>query len=436
MHRTALISMVMMTFLAGAAMADWPQFLGPTGNGVAAPGEAKLAEKWPDGGPKVLWTVTLGRGFGGPAIRDGKVYLLDRVGNEKDVLRCLDLATGTEQWNCSYPAGGRKFGYHGTRSTPAVDDKHVFSIGMYGHLHCVDKATHKSVWSKDLLADYEGRIPNWGVAISPLLYKDRVIVAALGKTAGVIAYEKATGKELWRSRPMGRMAYVSPIILKVDGADQLVVLPDGGARVAGLDAANGKLLWTFRSWKCNIPIAAPTDCGDGCLFVTGGYKAGSVMLKIAKQDGKFTAREVFRLDDIGSILHNALVHKGHLYVNANTKRTFDGLMCVDLAGKIKWQTGRQPNCEKGSLILAGGLIYIMDGKSGLLRMVRPDPTHYAEIGQVKILGARPVWAPMAVSGGKLICRDQRQMKCLDITAPAASLRPPRPPGETAMAGRR
>ncbi len=414
MRKTAL-AMIVTAGVAMWAAADWPQFLGPTRNGVAPAGKVKLAEKWPEDGPRVLWSVKLGRGFGGPAIRDGKVYVLDRAG-EQDVLRCLDLAGGTEQWRFSYDAPGKKFGNHGSRSTPAVDEKYVFTIGLYGHFQCVDQATHQSLWSKQLLADYEGRLPSWGVAISPLLYEDRVIVAALGKAAGVVAYEKATGKELWKSRPLGRMAYVSPVVLRVGQADQLVVVTDGGSRVAGLDPADGKLLWVYRSWRCRIPIAAPTDCGDGRLFITGGYGAGSVMVKIEQADGKFTATEVFRHEKIGSILHNVLLHDGHLYVNANTKRTADGLMCMDLAGKIKWQTRRNPNFEKGNLILAGGLIYNLDGRTGTLHMVRPDPAGYVELGRVKLFTRGPMWAPMAVSGGRLLCRDQRQMKCLDVSA--------------------
>ena len=416
MRRFVWMVWVVVGVVACAATADWPQFLGPGRSGIAPGTVGKLARSLPEAGPKVLWTVKLQPGFGGAAIRDGKVYVLDRVGTEGDVLRCLDLAGGKEEWSFAYDAPGKRLDHKGSRSTPAVDEKYVFTIGPFGHFHCVDKATHKPLWRKNLLADFQGRRPTWGVAISPLLYKDQVIVAALGNAAGVVAYEKATGKELWKSRALGRMAYVSPIVLKVDGADQLVVFTDGGPRVAGLDASNGNLLWTYRSWKCNIPIAAPTDCGGGRLFITGGYRAGSVMIKIQKQGDKFTATEVFRHEDIGSILHNALVHEGHLYVNANTKRTHDGLMCMDLTGKIKWQTRREPNFEKGGLVLADGLIFIMDGQTGILRVVQPDPAGYKPLAQVKILGGKEIWAPMAVSQGKLVVRDQQQMKCLDVAA--------------------
>ncbi len=416
--RTTVLTIVSILILSAilATAADWPQFLGPNGNGVAAAGKAKLADAWPEGGPKVVWSVKTGPGFGGPAIRDGKVYLLDR-GAGKDILRCLNLADGVEAWSFTYDAPGKRLGYGGSRSTPAVDDKYVFTIGAYGHLHCVSKATHQSLWSRNILADYQAKLPRWGVAISPMLYKDTVIVAALGKAAGVVCYEKATGKELWKSPAVGPQAYVTPVVLKVAGADQLVVLADGGSRTVGISPVDGKVLWAYRPWKCRIPISAPIDCGDGRVFITGGYGAGSVMLKIAKDGDKFAATEVFRLPKMGSILHPAVLVGDHVYLNANTKSAHDGLACVTLSGQVKWKTGRQPNYEKGCVAVADGKLYILDGKAGVLRMVKPDPSAHTELAAVKVLTKGPFWAPLAIVDGKLICRDQREIKCLDISAP-------------------
>ena len=397
--------------LASVSGADWPQFLGPTRDGVAK--ETKLPRTWPEGGPEVLWTFELSRGFAGPAIQDGMVYVLDRVKDAQDVLRCLDLGSGQEQWSFAYDAPG-KLDHNGSRTTPAVDDKHVFVIGPFGHFHCLDKATHEVVWKKHLLNDFGGKRPNWGVAQSPLLHKKAVIVAPLGRKAGVIAYERATGKELWRSRAVGAMAYVSPMITTIDGVEQVLIITT--RRVVGLDAADGKLLWSYSGWRCNIPIPAPTAIGDGRLFITGGYNAGSVMIKVARTGGKFAAAELFKIKLMGSQLHNALLHDKHLYVNCNTNNKRDGLVCFDLDGEVKWQTKKAPNFERGNLILVDGLIYIMDGSTGVLRIVRPDPEKYTELARVRVLGGAKIWAPMAVSGGKLVLRDQRRMKCLKLKA--------------------
>ena len=419
MRRFAMTAILVVTvcLVIAAAAANWPQFLGPNGNGSAADGKIKLADKWPEAGPKVLWTQPAGPGFGGPAIHDGKVYLLER-GENKDTLRCLKLADGSEDWTYTYDAPGKKLSYNGSRSTPAVDDKYVFTIGAFGHLVCVSKATHQKVWSKNLLSDYRAKMPNWGVAVSPVMYENTVIAAALSKTVGLVCFDKATGRQLWASPAVGPQAYVTPVFLTVGAAKHLVALTVGGKRVIGISPADGKVLWTFRPWKCNAPISAPIDCGGGRLFLTGGYKSGSTMIQVVKQGDGYAVSEVFRLDDMGSILHNAVLYKEHIYVNANTKRTHDGLMCVTLTGEIKWKTGREPNSEKGCVVLADGKLYVLDGKAGVIRMVKPAPAGYTELGSVKVFDrpGRPFWAPMAIDGGKLICRDQKQIKCLDIAA--------------------
>jgi outer membrane protein assembly factor BamB len=133
-----------------AAGADWPQFMGPNGDGTSV--EKGLLRAWPADGPKVLWTVAVGPGYGGAAIRDEKVYALDRVGRQKDVLRCLDLGSGKEEWTFSYDAGG-EINHDGSRSTPAVTARNVYTIGPFGQFHCLDGTAHQVVWKKNLRTD-------------------------------------------------------------------------------------------------------------------------------------------------------------------------------------------------------------------------------------------------------------------------------------------
>ncbi len=394
--------------LTGVA-ADWPQFLGPQRKGIAP--QAKLARTWPEEGPKVLWTFDLGQGFAGASIRDGKVYVLDRVADAQDVLRCLSLADGKELWSCSFEAPG-KLDHNGSRSVPTVDEKYVFAIGPFGQFYCVEQATHKPVWQKQLLEEFESKRPNWGVAQSPLLYRDWVIAAPLGRKAGVVAFEKDTGKIIWQSPPFDVMAYTSPMIATIGGVEQ--VLMAGNRRVAGISLTDGKILWSSGAYRCSIPIPSPTAIGDGRVFLTGGYDAGSIMLKVQRGADGFTVEELFKEEKLGSQLHQPLLYEGHLYLNCNTNSRQDGLVCMDLDGKVKWQTGRAPNFERGNLILADGVILIMDGRTGELRMLQPDPAGYKELAKARILSGRDIWAPMALSDGKLVLRDQRQMKCLEV----------------------
>ncbi len=415
MRILALMAMLVLASMACVAMADWPQFLGPDRNGIAP--DFKLPKAFPEGGPKVLWTFPLRQGFAGPSIKDGKVYVLDRVDDAQDVLRCIDLAGGKELWSFAYDAPG-KLDHNGSRTTPAVDDKYVFVIGPFGHFHCVDQATHKLVWKKHLLDDFGGKRPEWGVAQSPLLHKDAVIVAPLGKQAGVVAFEKATGTIIWQSRPFDTMAYSSPLVTTIEGVEQVIMM--GARRVAGIDVKDGKLLWTYTGYRCNIHIPSPAPVGDGRIFLTGGYNAGSAMFKVSRESEEFKAELLFKAPELGSQIHGPLLHQGHLYLACNTNSKRDGLVCMDLDGNVKWQTRRSPNFERGNLILVGGIILIMDGSTGILRMVRPDPSGYQEIDEAKILAGRDIWAPMAVADGKLVLRDQRQMKCLDFGAKGTS----------------
>jgi outer membrane protein assembly factor BamB len=413
--RCVLAGLLALTTAAPLLAADWPQFLGPERTGIAP--DKGLLRAWPEGGPKTLWTIDLGPGFGGPAIADGKVYLMDRMGDKnqaKDALRCLDLATGKEEWNLTYEAPG-KMEYNGSRGTPAVDAKHIFAIGAVGNFTCVDKATHLAVWSKHLLKDFGTKPQDYGVAQSPVLYQDLVIVAPQTKTVGLVAYKRDTGQEAWRSPPTGPMSHVTPALANIGGVDQFVMIGQNST-ISGVAAASGELLWSFKSknWTNDTPIPSATPIGDGRFFITGGYKCGSMMIKVAKNGDKFAASEVFNIPKHGAIIHNALLHKDHLYVNCTTKSEFDGLMCFDLDGNIKWETGRSPNFEKGAILIADDLLLALDGKTGALALAQAAPDGYKELARAKVLDGKggDIWAPMALSDGKLLVRDQKQMKCL------------------------
>ena len=409
--RKCTLMVVALVLLAMPARADLPQFLGPNNTGEA-PG-VKLARSWPKDGPKVLWTLRTGPGFGGPAIHQGKVYLLDRDGRSGDVLLCIDLKTGKESWRFAYRAPGR-LSYDGSRSTPAVDNKYVFTIGPFGHVYCVDKASHKAVWKKELATDFGSKRPNWGFSQSVLLYKEHAIIAPLSGRVGVAALEKATGKVVWTSKPVGPMRYMSPLLTTLAGVEQVIVASH--RQTAGVDPATGKVLWTYGGFRCNIPVPSPVHVGGGRVFITGGYGAGSVMIQVTKVGGRFAVKELFRLKRLGCHIHPPLVYKDHLYAQFNTKRTKDGLACVDLEGNVKWKTGRSPNFDWGGLVLADGLILAMDGSSGVLRLIEPGPAGYKELASARLLSRPRIWGPMALTDGKLVCRDQREMKCVEVGA--------------------
>ncbi len=391
---------------------DWPGFEGPDRNGVSP--EKGLATSWPEGGPKPLWHFNLGEGFGGSAVVGGKVYVPDRIGNEKDVLHCLDLADGTEIWSVSFDAPG-KVQYPGPRATPAVDDKYVFFMGPMGDLYCIELATHTLLWQKSLTKDFGSNLPRWAVAASPLLYKDWVIIAPQSKV-GLAALDKKTGKTVWSSKEIGGMGYSSPMITTIDKVEQVVMIASGS--VVGADVVTGKILWRYTAWPCPIPLASPTAIGDGRLFVTciagGPYKSKSAMFRPQLKDGAWTVEDLFQTLDCQSQMHNGLLYDKYLYVNS--VGSGKGLLCMDLDGNVKWSQGGLSDIG-GDLVIAQGMIYLMNGKDGTLHLVAASPEGYKELSSAKVLDAKggEVWAPMSIADGKLLCRDQKQLKCLDIS---------------------
>ena len=180
------------------------QTVGTLRYGKRPHGNAKPGGKTPREGTKPC--CRLGEGFAGPAIVGNEVYILDRVDSERDVLRCLDFASGKELWSVSNDAPGDA-GFNGSRGTPTVTDKYVYVVGLLGDMMCVDRKTHQIVWKKNLLKDFGGKKSAWGVAQHPLIYKDMVLVAPQGPEAFVVALNKDTGAEIWRSQGLGGAAH-------------------------------------------------------------------------------------------------------------------------------------------------------------------------------------------------------------------------------------
>ena len=396
--------------------ADWSRFLGPNQDGIIKKG--RIARSWPANGPTVLWAKEVGEGFGGASISKGEVYLLDRMNDENDILRCLNLETGEELWKVSYEAPGR-VGYNGSRSTPSIGKKLIYAVSPFGNIYCVDRISRKEVWTINLINTFGSEPPNWGFSQSPLIYKKLLIVAPMSENAGLAGLDRATGKVVWKSEPIGGGSYVSPILRTISGVEAVVMLTKD--QLTAINPASGETLWKYNGYFNKIPIPSITSIGGGRIFVSGGYGAGSVMIKVTAKGKQFEVAELFRMEGQGSQIQPVLLFNDYLYANFNTNENLrgdnpDGLLCLDLDGKIKWQTRTSPNFERGNLIITGGLLLILDGKIGELAMIDPNPNAYKELARTKVFDDEKgtMWGPMAFSGGKLILRSQTEMKCLDL----------------------
>jgi outer membrane protein assembly factor BamB len=434
--------------LSSSFASDWPRFGGLGAAGFSD--EKGLAHAFPPGGPPVLWTVDVSEGFAGPAIAGGELYLLDRVPAKQDLLRCLDLASGKELWTFSYEAEGT-LPYRGSRNVPTLDGEYVFAVGPFGHFHCVDRRSHQLVWKAHLVDDFKGphdseenasltreqklaraQVPTWGFTQAPLLYRDTVIVAPQTQKTGLVAYERATGKIRWRSDYVGRNWYshVSPYLTSLCGVEQVIMLAQPSdpekspaqappAIISSVDPATGRILWTTRTpGPHKIPIAQPLCVGVDRLFITGGLTFGCMMLKVSHEADRWGTELLYHNKRVAGFIHSPILYGDRIYVTSSRDQggTRTGLVCLNTEGEPQWDTGSALQFESGGYLFADNLAYVMHGKTGELSLLGLSPSGYELLGTAKVLEAKGanVWAPIALSNGKLVVRDQHQMKCLDV----------------------
>jgi outer membrane protein assembly factor BamB len=387
--------------------------------------DATIASSWPEDGPTKLWQDSVGNGYGGASIHNGEVFLLDRVVGESDVLRCLDLNTGKEKWRFSYDAKG-ELPYPGSRSVPAVDEDYVWTVGPYGHMHCISRSTHKPVWSKNLAIIFEIDSLYFGIAQSPLLYKNTIIVATQGKLAGVVAFDKISGDPVWTSRKLkGGACYSSAMLGNIEGVDQVIALSIADRKdstltdeIVSFDAQTGEELWSYDSLKA-YSINGPAVVLENNQILMGYYtyttkwKIATMMLKVTKDEDKYTVKESFSVLNTGCSLHPPVVHNNYIYFNDNGRQ---GIMkCMSMAGEVVW-TSDSIKYELGGMLLIGDYIVNQNGKNGDIHLIEATPEGYKELGKASFFDSEKsqAWSPLAFSDGKLIVRDNELVVCVDL----------------------
>jgi outer membrane protein assembly factor BamB len=408
--------------VTSVAAADWPWIYGPRRDHTSE--QKGLLRTWPKEGPKVLWTVPMGAGFGGPAVSAGHVYVLDRDESVGDKLRVFDLASGKELWTFAYDAPGT-FMFAGSRTTPTVDGDHVYTVGPMGDLHALNTKTRKATWRKNIWKDFGGaaELPRWAIVQNPVIHGDLLIVAPQTAETGVVAYDKLTGALKWKSPALsGIPGYVTPSIAKVGGDDHLVMITGAVGRgrnardgsVNGLDPRSGKVLWTYTGWQCIIPVPPAVDAGQGRMLITGAYGAGTAMIKVDKNaDGTYAVSELFKNPDFGAHTQPPVMHDGHFYSHYTINERSDGLVAMTMDGRIKWKTDQQPPFVRGGSVLADGLLLMTDGNTKLY-LAEPNPAAFKPLASAEILEPGDNWAPLALADGKLLVRGQKELKVLQV----------------------
>jgi outer membrane protein assembly factor BamB len=396
-------------------------------------------------------------------VKDGRIYILDREKDLKDIMRCFDLETGKEQWSFGYDAPGSVM-FPGSRSVPIVNEGHVYSCGVFGDLYCFDLKTHMPLWNKNIWTDFggdpgttspddtgggqggfgsRGNFPIWAISQCPLIYEDLLIVLSQAPDAGAVAYNKFTGDVAWKTPNLGNESYSSPSLAKIDGEDHLVFvisstnpighrdLPQTLGKIVGVEPHSGKILWEFAQWQCHITVPSAVDAGDNKILATGGYELGALMIEVKKQaDETYGTNEIFRTEEFGDQTKPPILINGYFYAQYGTNNRRDGFACMNMDGEIMWKTKREPDFNKGSMIYADGLILATDGMQTLY-LIEPDPSGFKPISSSQLLG-QPAstnensiearvggrsqnWAPLALADGKLLIRDQSRMVCVNVT---------------------
>ncbi len=387
--------------------ADWPQLHGPARDGHSA--ETKLNWDWPKAGPPVVWKIDTGSGWASPVVSGENLILFHRVGDEEIVL-CLNATTGKEKWKFAYRTKYKDdFGFDdGPRATPTIAEGKVHTLGANGDLTAVDLATGKKEWACNLMDDYRPAKGFFGVACSPLVMGKRVLVNVGAKGAGVVCFDIADGKAVWKSTDDGP-SYSSPTAAVIDGKPVAVFLTRAGLRV--LEADSGKSLYDF-AWRPrdnNSVQGATPLVWESEIFLTVSYSTGGVLLK-AKKDGELT--EMWSNDKSLSSQYNTPVRVGDYLYGTHGRSDLGAaqLRCVAWkTGEVKWSEAK---FGVTSLIAVDGGLLALNEAGELVRF-DASPDGYKERARAALL-TKPTRPSPALANGLLYVRDGKQLVCLSL----------------------
>jgi outer membrane protein assembly factor BamB len=389
---------------------DWPRWRGPRGDGTW--NGPKLSDHWPVE-LKLRWRKPAGSGYAGVIVAGDRVLLADRQVAPAEVERivCYDARTGDVRWTHSDPVHYGQLDYgNGPRAAPTVIEGLIYTLGATGKLNCLDLKTGSVRWSADLVADFGGRMPTWGYAASPVIFRDTVIVhPGSAQGASVVALNRRTGKKIWASLS-DEATYATPILIEQAGRVQLVCWTP--SHIRGLDAATGEALWEIPyEVTYGVSIATPVY-QRGIVFVSG-YWAGAKAIRLDASGRKATlAWEDERT--LRGLMSQPLCRDGFGYL---LDKNF-GLTCFEMAtGKKLWADGhrvtaRDTNPQATLVWIGDGDRAVILNAAGELILARLDPKGYTELARSKVIG--DTWAHPAYAGRCIYARDDHEILCREL----------------------
>jgi outer membrane protein assembly factor BamB len=382
--------------------ADWPGFLGPNRDGISP--DTGLLRAWPQSGPPLLWEVNnLGGGWSSVAVADGCVYTTGNSG-DRQMLICLELG-GKEKWRVAQGPKCRHGKYDGARSTPTVDGDRIYVTGGNGLVSCHRTENGRIVWERDMKAEMRGSVGGWLYSESVLILDNLAIVTPGGSNA-IVALDKMTGREVWKSDVNAKAGYSSCIAITEGGSTVIVNGSQSGLLV--VDAKTGRGIYTHE-FAVNNTANCPTPAyEDGRLFWSVGYGRGGVCLRVHQRGGKWSFEEIWRTRDLNCHPGNYVVADGSVYGKGRR-----GLTCIDLkTGQTKWSE----RIGAGQVCWADGMLYSFADSGGRISLVAPSAESANAAGTFKVAGQGSSWAHPVVIGGRLYLRYDTNLYCYDVRA--------------------
>lgn len=430
--KSVAVCLCLMTCSAGLLADDWSQWMGPNRDNVWR--ESGLLEKFPEGGPKVLWRTPIAGGYAGPAVANGRVFITDYVTSENvkvdnfkrnaftgtERVHCLDEATGKVIWSHEYPVTYSISYPAGPRCTPNVEGNRVWTLGAEGRLLCFDVDSGDVVWSKNLKQEYGAKSPLWGYAAHPLIDGEKLLTLAGGNGSHIVALNKATGDEIWRSLTSPEQGYSPPTIIRHAGVRQLILLrPDA---VSSVDPETGREYWSVPYTASNGSIIMSPIVYDDFIYVAG-FNNQSVMIKMAADRPAAEEHWRGRKNIICPVNVQPFAVNDILY-GFDQKGVLRALRLP--SGERLWETsdvtGSRARGSETAFIVKQANRFWLFNELGELIIAKLSGEGYREIDRAKVIeqtntafGRDVVWSMPAFANRHAYIRNDREIICVDLS---------------------
>ena len=416
-HRRKVI-LVLSVLLISAAWAwteDWPQWRGLNRDGHSR--ETGLLKTWPSEGPKLLWQInSLGSGYATPSISGGRIFLMSNQGLKDESVVALDVKDGKNIWSTRIGEvgnPGQEPNFAAARSTPTVDGALLYVLSSDGDLACLETATGKIRWHKNLRSEFGGMPGTWAYSESPLVDGNVVACTPGGKEATIVALDKRDGALIWKCAiPGGDTAgYSSIIVVTAGNIKQYVTYTAGG--LVGVDAKTGKFLWRYEKNKGALGMSIQTPVAQGGYVYGGANRVGGGAVRLSASQGTVSAEEAYFDPKLPTAIGGTVLVGDYLYGSSQT-----AVMCVEYrTGKVVWT---ERSLAPASLCYADGLLYL-HGEGGELALIDASPEAYRERGRFAppnqpqhAKQMEKAWAYPVIANGRLYIRDLNMLWCYDV----------------------